>query len=113
MTKELIINGINWLDPRMIGLKCWFTPSLGGDEVLGEFAEVANFTKLVFYSRKTIKEQRTAWGNCRLAQGEKTVYDGNMPFIISGDSRYELNGVRMHDGETYRLLKDDYIEIIK
>lgn len=74
MTKQLIINGIDWLDPRMIGLKCWFWnnyPKESSVDVLVKVGNNAIGTPLFF-----TENNKDTYYSCRLAQGDKTPYDG-------------------------------------
>ena len=63
----LIINGINWLDPRMIGLKCIFDEHYVGNLTKARLTHTGTwFTPEINHSFNT----------CRLLQGDKTPYDG-------------------------------------
>jgi len=67
----LIVNGINWLDPRMIGLKCFFRTYESSPEWVGELSAVMQSEDTKFC------DVEGCFSNyCRLAQGEKTHYDG-------------------------------------
>ncbi len=72
MSKQLIVDGVDMLDPRAIGLKYWFKQYFYSDEVANILFRVDVAQELQFVTPPDV----TSYKYCRIAQGDKTAYDG-------------------------------------
>lgn len=69
----LIINGVDWLDERMLGLKCWFSMDDYECPISSSLVRVDKLNNSYVFRDEYNYE---LWTYCRLAQGEKIAYDG-------------------------------------
>ena len=93
---ELVINGVNMLDPGMIGLKCIFSDGIHDQE--GILTEVLTDGS----TNPFMSERGYFYEYCRLAQGDKTPHDGSgqpvpdgvvVKVWLNGDTDYADEGV--------------------
>ena len=76
MTDKLIINGINWLDLRMVGLLCWFDDSPYIPPYIARISHVFSNGRGQWFVKDLHTGNVEYMHKCRLAQGEKITYDG-------------------------------------
>lgn len=93
---------IDWTDERAIGLKCWANDPSIKKEVLGQFVRInPTYSNYPYEVNDVIDSVAGCYESCRLAQGEKTKYDGKgqpVPdgvmvevWFINGDSSIYLS----------------------
>ncbi len=87
MTKQLLINGVNMLDPRAIGLKCIFS----FDGIDGHLTVAGLLESVSITGRFKCLHSGLFYEYCRIAQGDVTAYYGkeqpvpdNVPIKIWG-----------------------------
>ena len=68
---------IDWTDKRAIGLKCWFSEPPKPEEYRDNFIGMVQGGRFLAF-------MNTAFSNCRIAQGEKTPYDGKSQPVPDG-----------------------------